>query len=474
MTSRASLPLIALACALAGSVPSHATAADSTVGAGQTAALKNRRKLRKLLRRKGLAKLPSVAGALAARTGKHRRGTAAVVTGTPPALVSIPDASVKDLFWRPGVVDAIAGGTASPEQCSEFWSGGTDGQSGGMGACHMAEGVGYSLGDILGGDTSLCYMKRFPTRANLSAGALSLLDGAFPGDDPSRLFSVPGGSTSRVVKVSVSGEKEGAHDVFLRVHGEDENQAAGDLYAVDLWYCGGAPQPKGFDHIRITDAGEFTAEQQEGHEDGAYVATISGFVTFTNGQVVYDTTRSRRAQVASSHPGGSFKADHQIAGDNTIASKSYDVFDGGTHMSYVIASFSGSDVDTLRFLAGAFKERNSNGGGPSQPDFVGSTEYRDGYYAASPGSALESGLETVAFDSDPFYAAPPSIAVDASAYSCATVPDVAVAIDFANPAGAAVKARCETRVYDRMHFCHEDPTVHSAEQNVGPVCYGPH
>src|SRR6185295_6641330 len=111
---------IALACALAGSVPSHATAADSTVGAGQTAALKNRRKLRKLLRRKGLAKLPSVAGALAARTGKHRRGTAAVVTGTPPALVSIPDASVKDLFWRPGVVDAIAGGTASPEQCSEF------------------------------------------------------------------------------------------------------------------------------------------------------------------------------------------------------------------------------------------------------------------------------------------------------------------------------------------------------------------
>src|SRR6185295_16949535 len=145
--------------------------------------------------------------------------------------------------------------------------GGTDGQSGGMGACHMAEGVGYSLGDILGGDTSLCYMKRFPTRANLSAGALSLLDGAFPGDDPSRLFSVPGGSTSRVVKVSVSGEKEGAHDVFLRVHGEDENQAAGDLYAVDLWYCGGAPQPKGFDHIRITEAGEFTAEQQEGHED---------------------------------------------------------------------------------------------------------------------------------------------------------------------------------------------------------------
>ena len=115
---------------------------------------------------------------------------------------------------------------------------------------------------------------------------------------------------------------------------------------------------------------------------------------------------------------------------------------------------------TRRLSLLALKERHTFG---PQSDIVGSTEYRDGYYAASPGSALETRLAAVDFATDPFYAAPPAVAVDASAFSCTMAADVAVAIDFANPAGAAVRAKCEARLYDRMHFCHDDPAVSSAQ-----------
>jgi hypothetical protein len=382
---------------------------------------------------------------------------------------------VKDLFWRTGVVDAIAAGTATPEQCGEFWTGQADGQSGGMGACRMAENLGFSLGDILNGDNSICYMKRFPTRANLDAGAITLLGGEFPGGDPTRLFSVPPGAASRVVKVNVSGDHEGSQTVFLRVHGASENTAAGDLYAVDLWFCKGGATADGFERIHIGTDGLLTSEDQEAHSDGSHNFSVTGYVTLTDGTVVYDVTRSRHAQVVSvdAPSGYGFKAEHEVRPDDTLASKSYGTYGGGSQLGYAVASFSGTSVDTLRFLAGAFTQRNSSPGGGPSPDVVGSTEYRSTYYAASPGSALEAQLAAVDIDTDPFYAAPPAVTVDASAYSCSATPDVELALDFANPDGAAVKGQCEQRAYDRMQFCESDPTVQAAQMNIGPACYGP-
>jgi hypothetical protein len=307
----------------------------------------------------------------------------------------------------------------------------------------------------------------------VDAGAVTLVAGRFPGDDPTRLFSVPAGSASRVVKVNVSGEPEGAQTVFLRVHGEDENAAAGDLYAVDLWFCPGAT-PDGFNLIRIRNDGQLTAEEQRTRSDGAHVFRVDGFVVFTDGQVVYDVTRSRHASVASRDASGNgFKAEHEVRPDDTIASRVYGVFDGNSDLEFVVASFSGATVDALRFFAGAFKERSAGGGG-SPAEFAGSTEYRSTYYAASPGSALEGQVAAVDFDGDPFYADPPAVSVDTSAYSCDVAPDVELALDFANPTGAAVRAQCETRAYDRMQFCREDPTLQAAMMNVGPACYGPH
>jgi hypothetical protein len=270
--------------------------------------------------------------------------------------------------------------------------------------------------------------------------------------------------------VAVSGQSDGAQTVFLRVASEAENVAAGDLYGVDLWFCRGGPAT-GFDRIRISNAGELTIESQEDHGDGAGISTVSGFVTFQNGAIVYDTSRSRHAAVASAYGTGAFKSDQTFAADNTIVSKTYDTFGAMGSKSYVVASFSGTGPDDLRFLAGAFKERQS--GGPSSDDLVGSTEFRDTFYAAAPASPLAAQLGAVDLGSDEFYLNPPAVTVDASAYSCETTPDVALALDFANPAIAPFQAVCEQRQFQNMQFCHDDPTVQAAQNNYAAACSGP-
>jgi hypothetical protein len=276
--------------------------------------------------------------------------------------------------------------------------------------------------------------------------------------------------------VAVSGEPEGAQDVFLRVYSDAENQAASNVYAVDLWFCHGGLQPDGLNTIRITSAGEFTVEEQRDHAEGSHVSTVTGVLSFDGGRIVYDTTRSRRAQVASAGASyGGFKADHEITADNTITSKTYGNYSGGSSKSYIVMSFSGTGPESLRFLAGAFKERNNGGGAPPDTDMIGSTEYRDPFYAASPGSALESLLDTVDLGSDPFYASPPSLSIDTSAFSCGATPDIAVALDFANPAAAAVRTVCENgHTSERMRFCESDPTVEAAQMALPGTCFGPH
>jgi hypothetical protein len=426
--------------------------------------LKGRRKMRALLRKKGLAKLPSVAEALAGPATAAGLAPAAVV-GTPPTLLAIPDLSAANVFWAPGVVDAIVAGNVSPGACAEFWGGTQDGQSGGMNACRVAQTVGYSFGDILSGETSLCYMKNLPTSDNVDAGAVTLVSGSFPGDNPSRLFSVPGGDGSRVVQVHVTGEPEGAQSVFIRVYGSATNAAAGNLYAADLWFCPvGQTTPRGFNRIRIGTDGRYSVEDDGTEMVGSHADVVAGFVSFVDGAIAYDTTRPRRAVGAFSGDGGSSKTDHEIDPDDTIASKALNVYGGNVDASYVVSSFSGTDADSLRFLAGAFKGANGIG-----PGYVGSTEFRSTFYAASPGAALESRLSAVDLATDEFYAAPASVTVDTSEFSCDATADVELALHFENPAAAAVKRTCEHRLWERMRFCDDDPAVQAASM----ACAGP-
>jgi hypothetical protein len=464
-----------LALALAGfigAVVPLAVPAAGSVAAAKAGGKAKRKKIRKVLRKAGLAKLPSVSNTLAGHGGRTRRGhlVSEDVVGTPPALVDIPGMSIKDLFWQPGVIDAIANGSPTPEQCGQFYYGSHDGDSGGMGACQMTESVGYSFGNIIQGDTSLCYMKRFPTPENVSAGAVSVLSGTLPDGDITRLFSVPTGANPRLVKVSVSGD-EHSQDVFLRVSPEDENQAEHNFYKVTIWFCRGDAQPTGFNRITIGDSGTFESVDNQ-MNDGNWTgnSTVTGSLTFNAGQMSFDTTKSRRAQVESASGNQSFKSDVEIASDNSIAIKLYETYGSSARKAFLVTSFTGSTPDAVRFLAGAFKDANSNDGVNFGDSFQGSSEYRNSFYAASPGSVLEADLASVDLGSDTFYAAPASPSVDVSGMSCDATPDVQVALDFANPAAASVKQTCENRKFQQMHFCHDDSLVSTAEMSFFSKC----
>jgi hypothetical protein len=456
---------------------SAAGAVSGPVAAASAASARARKKVRALLRRNGLAKLPSVSGALAGRPSRHHGRLGAVVVGTPPALVEIPGQPITELFWQPGVIDAIVGGAPTQQQCGQFFSGGQDGDSGGLGACHMAESVGYSFANILQGDNSLCYMKRCPTAENLAAGGVSVVSGELPGGDITRLFSVPAGSTPRLVEVDVTGDpggggRDGGQTIFLRVHGDADNRAAGNLYNVEIWFCkhGLSAPADGFDRLTIANSGRFQGMSAEsGDDQGTYVSTVDGYLTFSGGNVSYDTTRSRRAQVESVNQWGSFKGDVEIRTNNTIATKSYDAGDWGARKGYVVSSFSGTGPDSLRFLAGAFKEAQTFNGGFSG-GMSGATEFRTSYYAAAPASDLLGQLDAVDLDTDDFFANPPFPSVDASEYACDATADVHVALDFNNATLRNSVAMCEDRRFNGMHFCYDDPTVNQAQQSYFSVC----
>ena len=472
--------MVLFAAAVGAAIPTgYALGAGRIVAASKAGARKRARKrVRALLHKSGISKLPSVSSALAGRPGST--GMAAAVVGTPPPLVEIPGQPIKDLFWQPGVIDAIAAGSATPEQCRQYWAGTQDGESGGMGACNMAESVGYSFANILGADSSLCYMKRFPTPENVAGGGVSVVSGDLPGGDITRIFSVPPGAGSRVVKVDVNGDPGGSgghQNVFLRVHGDAQNRAAGNFYKVDIWFCKGAPTDpaSGYDRLTISNSGHLVDESAdtEGGADG-HVSIVDGYLTFTDGNVSYDTTRGRRARVESAWGPGSFKGDVEIRSDNTMAVKSYDAGSYGAQKGYVVNAFSGSGPGSLSFLAGAFKGTHSSDGTTFDQTGIGATEFRTSFYAAAPGSELLGQLDAVNLDTDAFYADPPAPSVDASEYACDETPDVELTLDFENAGIRAAVAECDDRRFNGMHFCHDDPAVQQADMNFWTTCGGPH
>jgi hypothetical protein len=321
-------------------------------------------------------------------------------------------------------------------------------------------------------------MKHIPTPENVAAGGVSITSGEAPEGNIRRLFSVPAGTAPRVVQVDVTGDPGGHNErdqtVFLRVAGDAENAAAGNLYQVDLWFCRGGPSmpADGFERLTIDTAGHFGAVSAQTEDDGsAHVATVDGYLTFADGTVAYDTSRARGAGVESASPMyGAFKSAVEIRPDNTIATRTYDSGSYGARKMYVISAFSGAGADSARFLAGAFKERHSVDGVSFDDGVAGATEFRTSYYAAAPGSALLSQLDAVDLDGDTFFASPAAPSVDTSGFACDTAADVALRLDFTNPTVRDAVAPCEDRRFESMRFCHEDPSVQQADQTYWAAC----
>jgi hypothetical protein len=434
-------------------------------------------KMKKTLKKKGVVTLPSASKSIKSVKKKSSAKSSGVgiaeASGTPPTLTSIAGSGVKNLFWRSGVIDAIASGTPSQNQCGEMYYGVSDGFSGGFGACHMAEGVGYAFQNILQSETSLCYMKRFPTTANMAAGGVSVVEGSLPAGGISGIFAPPSGSTSRIVKVNIAGESEeqgGSQNVFFKVYSDRENSSARKLYRADLWFCDASSNViTGYNKLSINTSGKFESEEQNAESEGrSFYSAVEGFLTLSGSSITWDTSKSRKARSEGMHSGSTFKSEVEITPTNKIKVKSYDTFGGGTRKSFTINSFTGSDALSVRFTEGAFKENHGNGG----PAFEGATEYRSTYYAAAPESTLLSSLSDVNFDTDSFYQSGPAFEDNISDFSCNVTPDLELNLDMSNSVVAASVAVCESNRLDNMHFCHDDTEVRAAQQQYHNVCRG--
>lgn len=391
------------------------------------------------------------------------------VSGTPPTLLEIKELNLKELFWRSGVIDAINAGNASAEQCSEFFGSGVDGQSAGFGACYMAQDLGYSFQPVVSAGTSLCYMKNAPTLANLNAGGISLVRGRLPNNDVTQLFSPPAGDSNRLVKVQVRnadfGDEEGGgeEDVLIKVYSVGQNSKDGRQYRVDLLFCNGNTS-NGYEINSVDGNGNFTntSSHEGGGEEGNFAATINAKITADeNGDRIFDNTQDRTANISFVSDNYRFKSNITVTGDDIIKNKSYNIDPSSSRKAYSVSSFSGTGLSDLRFLAGAFKDSN-----PSN-----STEYRDSYFAAAPGSDLVSLLDEVDIDSDSFYSTEPSFSESNLGFNCSTSPNIIVSMDMSNETIQNSVAECEENSQFRdMDFCNRSEDLSNAQNNYFATC----
>ncbi len=409
-----------------------------------------------------LSDLPS-STALAGGSASSSVLTPRDVSGTPPSLLDLAGGSVSEVFWTPGVVSAIAAGTANESQCRQFFKGANDGESGGLGACFMAQSVGFSFQDILHGETALCYMKNAPTQANIDAGGISLVSGSLPGGDITKLFSVPAGSANRVVKVPT-----GPQTIFVRVYSQQNNTKRGNVFAYDLWFCNGEAQTTEIQRLSVSQAGQFRSETLGiSDSDGTTISNtvVTAFVKVQGSQLVFDDTKDRNA---ANTFGDQYQGLLVFTSDGDVRSKVFDRFGGDTRKAYTLAQVSaGSTIQSLRFLRGAYKDvslRSPAGG------FSMATQYRDTYYASAPTESLLSDLANVDLATDAFYQSFSAPVFDTTGFDCSSTADIVLNMDLTNPTLQQAVSGCEQVGFEGGDFCSSDQLVAQAASNYSSAC----
>ena len=477
---RLGLPVLAGALFITGVAP--ICLPNTSVASPRVAAAKNSvKKMKRAIRQRGVGALDgSIAASIVKRAkSKTQRIGSFAVSGTPPTVLSLGDAAasgeLKEIFWRSvdgaNVVDGINNGNPTQSQCSEFWSGVTDGASGGHGACSMASAVGRSLGTVDDGFRSLCYMSNLPTVENLEGGGIDVVGGALPEGGIAALFAPE--STNKVVKVIVSGDGPQDEHINLKVYGVPANQAEGNLYRVDITFCDVDGNARGYNQIAIKNNGQLQASiAEEGTEGGKSFIDVEGFLQQVGGKVTLNPAQPRSATATFFHTEGDqtsiFKSDIEVSG-TSIRARSFDTFGGQLGKSDIITKFTGSTPATIRFTEGAFKDERSFG--EFTDSFESAVEFRGSYYASNPSSPL---LDQISGDfDDPFYAAP-SDEIDTTGFECVTNDEAAtvIAMNFNSAVLRNAITECEDRPYNNMNFCHGDRTLNEAVFNFADACMG--
>lgn len=424
---------------------------------------------------KSLSDLPSVSEV--ARAANTEPLTSQTVSGTPPPLREIPEVGAKEVFWSTGVVDRLAANTPTQDDCNQFFGGTADGESGGLAACFMTQNVGYSFENLLQSGTSLCYMKGISDSTLGEDGGVTVVEGSLPGDTISRVFS-PSSNGARLVNVAVSGFPDngppeesttlenGTMDIYIRVFAQSENVRNGNQYEVELFHCN--PESgtvEEYENIEIRTNGQYLSKARY-RDDG--VAFIKGWLTRNGSALVFDPAKEREITFISLGEGTGFGSNVIFTAENTIKTKHFDRSqEGEARRSYSVSSFSGSSMNDLRFLAGAYQDEKEGSPGDG---FQACVEYRDNFYAASPDSSLCSEAQEVSLESDTFFTTLEEQEVVVPEFDCANPePDLVISMDFSKSSTGALAEECEAGRLNNMDFCRSDD-ISSAENNFLAQC----
>lgn len=423
-------------------------------------------KLLKLGTAKKLAQFPSAATLIKSAASTNSLVNVNTVSGTPPTLAELVSQGGDNYYWRNGVLNTIATGSPDEATCNELFGSSTDGHSSGWGGCNLTQSVGYSVGEIARAGTSMCYMKNAGSTEGAASGAISITSGSVSGG-VKNLFSTPSGTSSRLIKVSTSGEESST--MFIRVFSASENEASGDQYKFEFWACEGDNTPQEFESTRITAGGQFISQTIHTFDGGSGIGqgAISGFLSREGSELVFDPTRDRTAQFTGlPEQGGSFKSSITINGENQVFTKVSQDFGDSVRKGYSVARFDGSGLTSLRFYEGAFKEQHSFG------TFTGGLEFRDTAYLSSPSSEYVAMLASVNFTSDSFYSANVSTPSIPTRARCNADADVEVTMDMSNEFMQQVASDCEgERIDGEIQICSSN-SINQAMNQFQTACGG--
>ncbi len=426
--------------------------------------------------RRSLAQLPDTSAIISeSSTGSQSIRS---VSGTPPTFPQLVEAGGENYFWRSGVVDAIATGSPNAGQCNEFFSSAVDGESGGYGACYLAEGVSYSISEIATSGTTLCYMRNFPTAAAVDNQLVEVLSGNLPGGNIRNLFNQPSGSQARVVKIQpVGAGDEGGGPIFIRVYSDQQNAAQGNQYRSDFWACdaGENAPPQEAQQLRLSAGGELIATSIHSSEGQQFTSTVRGFLVPGSQGLEFDASRGRSAIFGggNNNPGteNNFKSRVLINGENEIRHwLRHAMGSNSLRTGYSASRFGGEGLVSLRFYEGAFKEAIS---GEHAHEYGGSTEFRDTYYAAATSNSFSNETAEINFATDDFFQEGITVPeISSSQFSCRQTADISITLDMSRESMQSVAAECEGgRVEGQIQFC-QTQVLRIANERYENVCFG--
>ena len=430
------------------------------------------KRISSLLTKKGLSKLPSASQALSSRTSSSSILTSAAVSGTPPLLPTIPDLPIRNLFWREGVVAGVASGTPTQGQCAEFFSSPIDGNSGGLGACHLAEAVGRSFQTTLDAETSLCYIKNFPSKANLDAGGITVNSGKVTGNNIAKLFLAT--EKTRTVKINAPAFRQRGQleAIFVKIFSTEANEKAERLYRADLYFCPpGQPGPRGFNSIQISDKGAIKIiirNRVDPFNGGGNTIELKGNVKADSGSIIWDPTKSRTLDLRIDKEDDVSKDRFEITNQGLVLLKRRDVFQNSLLKEYMIARFTGTDALNVSFLEGAFKGeslRNSR-----VRSYSGATEYRDTFYTSAPQNTFRQQADSFSISGDSFYDADAVVDVNTDSYSCNAKVVAELTMNEGNATLESALDPCFNNRLQKMDFCRSNQLIKAAESNFIDAC----